>query len=239
MTALLEVNDVHVAYGQVEAVRGVSFSLETGQISSIIGPNGAGKTTLLATLMGLLPQVRGEIRFDGVDVSSLDVETRLDMGLCLVPEQRELFGDMSVLDNLVLGSYVRRLSAAQLRRDLDKAYARFPRLAERRNQRADTLSGGERQMLALSRALMSRPRLLMLDEPSLGLAPLIVREILTEIGQLRETGLSVLLVEQNARAALRVSSEGHVLEGGRITLGGRAEQLINDERVRRAYLGGA
>lgn len=239
MTALLEVNDVHVAYGQVEAVRGVSFSLETGQISSIIGPNGAGKTTLLASLMGLLPPVRGEIRFDGVDVGSLDVETRLDMGLCLVPEQRELFGDMSVLDNLVLGSYVRRLSAAQLRHDLDKAYARFPRLAERRNQRADTLSGGERQMLALSRALMSRPRLLMLDEPSLGLAPLIVREILTEIGQLRETGLSVLLVEQNARAALKVSSEGHVLEGGRITLGGPAEQLINDERVRRAYLGGA
>ncbi len=239
MSALLEVNDLHVAYGQVEAVRGVSFSLETGHIGSIIGPNGAGKTTLLATLMGLLPAVRGKVSFDGVDVSSLDVETRLDMGLCLVPEQRELFGDMSVLDNLMLGAYVRRLSKADLRGRLDEAYARFPRLAERRDQRADTLSGGERQMLALSRAMMSRPRLLMLDEPSLGLAPLIVQEILAEIGQLRHEGLSVLLVEQNARAALKVSSEGHVLEGGRITLGGPAEQLINDARVRQAYLGGA
>ncbi len=239
MSALLEVNDLHVAYGQVEAVRGVSFSLETGHIGSIIGPNGAGKTTLLATLMGLLPAVRGKVSFDGVDVSGLDVETRLDMGLCLVPEQRELFGDMSVLDNLMLGAYVRRLSKADLRSRLDEAYTRFPRLAERRNQRADTLSGGERQMLALSRAMMSRPRLLMLDEPSLGLAPLIVQEILAEIGQLRHEGLSVLLVEQNARAALKVSSEGHVLEGGRITLGGPAEQLINDARVRQAYLGGA
>jgi|SRR5690606_21752538 len=239
MSALLEVNDLHVAYGQVEAVRGVSFSLETGHIGSIIGPNGAGKATLLATLMGLLPAVRGKVSFDGVDVSGLDVETRLDMGLCLVPEQRELFGDMSVLDNLMLGAYVRRLSKADLRSRLDEAYTRFPRLAERRNQRADTLSGGERQMLALSRAMMSRPRLLMLDEPSLGLAPLIVQEILAEIGQLRHEGLSVLLVEQNARAALKVSSEGHVLEGGRITLGGPAEQLINDARVRQAYLGGA
>jgi len=239
MSALLEVNDLHVAYGQVEAVRGVSFSLETGHIGSIIGPNGAGKTTLLATLMGLLPAVRGQVSFDGVDVSGLDVETRLDMGLCLVPEQRELFGDMSVLDNLMLGAYVRRLSKVDLRSRLDEAYTRFPRLAERRSQRADTLSGGERQMLALSRAMMSRPRLLMLDEPSLGLAPLIVQEILAEIGQLRHEGLSVLLVEQNARAALKVSSEGHVLEGGRITLGGPAEQLINDARVRQAYLGGA
>ena len=239
MSALLEVDDLHVAYGQVEAVRGVSFTLETGHISSVIGPNGAGKTTLLAALMGLMPLAGGKIRFDGVDLTRLDVESRLDMGLCLVPEQRELFGDMSVLDNLMLGSYCRRLSSAELRNSLDEAYTRFPRLAERRNQRADTLSGGERQMLALSRAMMSRPRLLMLDEPSLGLAPLIVQEILTEIGELRQSGLSVLLVEQNARAALRVSSEGHVLEGGSVTLSGPAEQLINDERVRRAYLGGA
>jgi len=239
MSALLEVNDLHVAYGQVEAVRGVSFSLEEGHISSVIGPNGAGKTTLLGTLMGLLPAVKGQVLFDGVDVTRMDTETRLDMGLCLVPEQRELFGDMSVLDNLVLGGYVRKLSSAELKRALEEAYARFPRLAERRAQRADTLSGGERQMLALGRAMMSRPRLLMLDEPSLGLAPLIVQEILTEIGHLRHGGLSVLLVEQNARAALKVSSEGHVLEGGRITLGGPAEQLINDDRVRHAYLGGA
>ncbi|HUH88586.1 MAG TPA: ABC transporter ATP-binding protein [Pusillimonas sp.] len=239
MSALLEVEDLHVAYGQVEAVRGVSFSLQEGHISSVIGPNGAGKTTLLAALMGLLQPVEGRICFDGVDITRLDVETRLEMGLCLVPEQRELFGDMSVLDNLVLGGYSRKLSKAELKRKLDETYGRFPRLAERRDQRADTLSGGERQMLALGRAMMSQPRLLMLDEPSLGLAPLIVQEILTEIGQLRHRGLSVLLVEQNARAALKVSSEGHVLEGGCITLGGPADQLINDERVRRAYLGGA
>ncbi|WP_301116966.1 ABC transporter ATP-binding protein [Pusillimonas sp. (ex Stolz et al. 2005)] len=239
MSTLLEVNDLHVAYGQVEAVRGVSFSLEEGHISSIIGPNGAGKTTLLSTLMGLLPAASGQIYFDGHEISGLDVETRLDLGICLVAEQRELFGDMTVLDNLVLGSYVRRLSSAELKRALDEAYARFPRLAERRDQRADTLSGGERQMLALSRAMMSQPRLLMLDEPSLGLAPLIVQEILTEIGQLRHSGLSVLLVEQNARAALKVSSEGHVLEGGCITLSGPAQELSEDERVRHAYLGGA
>src|SRR5690606_30883683 len=177
MTALLEVCDLHVAYGQVEAVSGVTFSMATGQITSVIGPNGAGKTTLLAAIMGLLPAVSGQIRFDGMDISRLDVETRLDMGLCLVPEQRELFGDMSVVDNLMLGAYSRRLSSGELQQALEAAYARFPRLAERRHQRADTLSGGERQMLALSRALMSRPRLLMLDEPSLGLAPLIVREI--------------------------------------------------------------
>ncbi|CAM5335398.1 ABC transporter ATP-binding protein [Eoetvoesiella caeni] len=239
MTALLEVHDLHVAYGQVEAVRGVSFSLQEGHIGSIIGPNGAGKTTLLASLMGLLPPARGKVLFDGVDVARLDVEARLERGLCLVPEQRELFGDMTVLDNLVLGAYVKKLATAELRLRLDEAYARFPRLAERRDQRADTLSGGERQMLALSRALMSRPRLLMLDEPSLGLAPLIVTEILTEIGHLRSMGLSVLLVEQNARAALKVSSEGHVLEGGQIAISGPAEQLINDDRVRHAYLGGA
>ncbi len=239
MTALLEVCDLHVAYGQVEAVSGVTFSMATGQITSVIGPNGAGKTTLLAAIMGLLPAVSGQIRFDGMDISRLDVETRLDMGLCLVPEQRELFGDMSVVDNLMLGAYSRRLSSGELQQALEAAYARFPRLAERRHQRADTLSGGERQMLALSRALMSRPRLLMLDEPSLGLAPLIVREILAEIGELRHAGLSVLLVEQNARAALKVSSEGHVLEGGRVALSGLADQLADDERVRRAYLGGA
>lgn len=238
MTALLEVDSLHVAYGQVEAVRGITFSVNEGQISSIIGPNGAGKTTLLTSIMGLLAPVAGAVRFDGIDLARLDVETRLEMGLCLVPEQRELFGDMTVLDNLTLGGFVRRLSSTQLKSRLDEAYGRFPRLAERRNQRADTLSGGERQMLALGRALMSRPRLLMLDEPSLGLAPLIVQEILAEIGQLRSTGMSVLLVEQNARAALKVSETGYVLEGGCITLAGPADVLVNDDRVRLAYLGG-
>lgn len=238
MSALLQVRDLHVAYGQVEAVRGVSLSVPEGHISSVIGPNGAGKTTLLCALMGLLP-ARGDVYFDGIDLRRFDVEARLELGLCLVPEQRELFGDMTVLDNLILGAHARKLSRSVLRMRLEEAYARFPRLAERRRQRADTLSGGERQMLALSRALMSRPRLLMLDEPSLGLAPLIVREILAEIGRLRGDGLSVLLVEQNARAALRVSSDGYVLENGCVVLSGSADQLSSDARVQRIYLGGS
>lgn len=238
MTSLLDVRDIHVAYGQVEAVRGVSFGLKQGQISSVIGPNGAGKTTLLASLMGLLAPVRGHAYLDGIELSRLSVEDRFDVGMCLVPERRELFSDMTVRENLVLGSYGRRLSKHELRNRLEEAYSRFPRLAERQSQRANTLSGGERQMLALSRALMSHPRLLMLDEPSLGLAPLIVAEILREIAGLCENGMSVLLVEQNARAALSISSDGHVLEGGRLKLSGASEQLINDDRVREAYLGG-
>src|SRR6218665_2789520 len=168
MTVMLEIADLHVAYGQVEAVRGVTLSLHSGQIVSLIGPNGAGKTTLLADAMGLLP-ARGVLRLDGKGRPGLEVQTRVERGLCLVPEQRELFGALSVLDNLQLGAYVRRLRPEALRRRLQSVYERFPRLAERRTQRADTLSGGERQMLALGRALMSAPRLLMLDEPSLGL----------------------------------------------------------------------
>ena len=204
---MLEIADLHVAYGQVEAVRGVSLALQAGQIVSVIGPNGAGKTTLLTAAIGLLPS-RGGLRFEGEDLQSLDVEARVERGLVLVPERRELFGELSVLDNLRLGAYSRRLSRAALREQLDAVYGRFPRLAERQAQRADTLSGGERQMLAVGRALMSSPRLLMLDEPSLGLAPLIVREILAIVRGLRDDGVSILLVEQNARAALESSDFG-------------------------------
>ena len=175
--AMLEIGDLHVAYGQVEAVRGVSLALLPGQIVSVIGPNGAGKTTLLGAAMGLLPS-RGGLRFEGEDLSGLDVEARVERGLCLVPEKRELFGELSVLDNLMLGAFARRSRGDAVKRSLDVVCDRFPRLAERRKQRASTLSGGERQMLALGRALMSAPRLLMLDEPSLGLAPLMVQEIL-------------------------------------------------------------
>jgi branched-chain amino acid transport system ATP-binding protein len=238
MAAMLEVGDLHVAYGQVEAVRGVSLSLEQGQIVSVIGPNGAGKTTLLGAVMGLLPS-RGTLRFEGDDLSALDVESRVERGLCLVPEKRELFGELSVIDNLMLGAYAKRLSVATLRGRLDAVYARFPRLGERRAQRADTLSGGERQMLALGRALMSAPRLLMLDEPSLGLAPLVVQEILSIVRRLREEGVSILLVEQNARAALETSDHGYVLETGEIALSGPAEKLADDPRVQATYLGGA
>ncbi len=208
-TPMLEIGDLHVSYGQVDAVRGVSLSLQNGQIVSVIGPNGAGKTTLLAAAMGLLPS-KGLLRFEGEDLHGLDVEARVERGLCLVPEKRELFGDLSVLDNLRLGAYTKRLRRDMLKRRLDAVYARFPRLAERRDQRAGTLSGGERQMLALGRALMSQPRLLMLDEPSLGLAPLIVREILVIVRALRDDGVSILLVEQNALAALESSDYGYV-----------------------------
>jgi branched-chain amino acid transport system ATP-binding protein len=234
---MLEIEDLHVAYGQVEAVRGVSLKLQPRQIISVIGPNGAGKTTLLAAAMGLLPS-RGVVRFEGEDVGALDVEARVERGLCLVPERRELFGELSVLDNLRLGAYSKRLRADAMRRRLESVYEKFPRLGERRSQRADTLSGGERQMLAVGRALMSAPRLLMLDEPSLGLAPLIVREILSIVRGLRDDGVSILLVEQNARAALESSDFGYVLETGEIALSGDSASLANDERVKATYLGG-
>jgi branched-chain amino acid transport system ATP-binding protein len=237
MTPMLEIGDLHVAYGQVEAVRGVSLALMPGQIVSVIGPNGAGKTTLLAATMGLLPS-RGTLRFEGEPLGDLDVESRVERGLCLVPEKRELFGALSVLDNLRLGAYARRLGRAALERRIDSVFARFARLAERRSQLASTLSGGERQMLALGRALMSAPRLLMLDEPSLGLAPLIVRDILTIVRSLRDEGVAILLVEQNARAALDASDYGYVLETGEIALSGASAELAGDPRVQATYLGG-
>ena len=237
MTALLAIEDLHVCYGKVEAVHGVSLHLDAGQIVSVIGPNGAGKSTLLSAAIGLLPS-QGRILFDGQEIGRLGVEDRVERGLCLVPETRELFGEMSVLDNLLLGAYVRRESKADRRRQLELVYARFPRLAERRTQRAETLSGGERQMLALGRALMSRPRGLMLDEPSLGLAPLIVDEILAIVRGLREDGVSILLVEQNALAALESSDYGYVLESGEVAVEGRSDVLKSDERVFESYLGG-
>jgi branched-chain amino acid transport system ATP-binding protein len=233
---LLRADDLHVAYGRVEAVRGVSLSLQAGQIVTVIGPNGAGKTTLLAALMGLLPS-HGAIAYDGADVRRLDVEDRVERGMVLVPERRELFADMSVADNLLLGGYAHRRDAAGTRTRRDDVLARFPRLAERARQSAGTLSGGERQMLALGRALMSRPRLLMLDEPSLGLAPLIVREIFHIVGGLRELGVSILLVEQNARAALESADYGYVLETGEIAIHGPAASLLHDPRVAATYLG--
>jgi len=236
-TPMLEIRDLHVAYGQVEAVRGVSLTLMPGQIVSVIGPNGAGKTTLLGAAMGLLPSTGG-LRFEGQDLRDQDVEARVEAGLTLVPEKRELFGELTVYDNLVLGAYSRRLAPAELKRCYEQVCTRFPRLAERRNQRADTLSGGERQMLAVGRALMSGPRLLMLDEPSLGLAPLIVQEILAIVRSLRDDGVSILLVEQNARAALENSDRGYVLETGEIALEGNSQELAGDPRVQATYLGG-
>ena len=235
--ALLTIDQVSVAYDKVEAVRGVSLAIEPGQIVTVIGPNGAGKTTLLGAAIGLLPW-RGRMSFDGIDLRRLDVEARIERGFCLVPETRELFGDLSVSDNLLLGGYSRRRDSAGLKQSLADVYGRFPRLNERRNQKASTLSGGERQMLALGRALMAKPRLLMLDEPSLGLAPIIVREVFRIIASLRELGVSILLVEQNARAALETADFGYVLETGEIVHSGAAADLMHDPRVTASYLGG-
>jgi branched-chain amino acid transport system ATP-binding protein len=236
VTPLFEIENLHVAYGKVEAVRGVSLVMQPGQIVAVIGPNGAGKTTLLAAAAGLL-RWRGRVMYDGLDLARLDVEERVGRGLCLVPERRELFGDMAVADNLLLGAYSRRGNAAD--QSLRQVYDRFPRLAERRRQKAQTLSGGERQMLALGRALMAKPRLLLLDEPSLGLAPMMVREILRMVASLREIGVSILLVEQNARAALETADYGYVLETGEITHQGPPAVLANDARVVATYLGGS
>jgi branched-chain amino acid transport system ATP-binding protein len=238
MTALLEIKDLHVAYGKVEAVRGVGLRMEPGQIVTVIGPNGAGKTTLLAAAAGLL-RSRGEVIYDGADVEGLDVEDRVERGFCLVPETRELFGEMTVADNLLLGGYTRRRDRSAVKQSLQQVYARFPRLSERKRQKAQTLSGGERQMLALGRALMAKPRLLLLDEPSLGLAPIMVREILRIVASLRELGVSILLVEQNARAALETADYGYVLEMGEITHQGPAASLAHDPRVVATYLGGS
>jgi branched-chain amino acid transport system ATP-binding protein len=237
MTALLSVTDLHVSYGKVEAVSGVSLDMQSGHIVTVIGPNGAGKTTLLAALMGLLPS-KGESSYEGQDLRLLSTEERVRRGICLVPERRELFTEMTVADNLVLGAYTRWRDREAVQRDLQEVYERFPRLSERRSQLAGTLSGGERQMLALGRALMAKPRLLLLDEPSLGLAPLIVREIFRIVTGLRELGVSILLVEQNARAALETADYGYVLETGCIVHAGPAVSLIHDPRVVASYLGG-
>ena len=237
MTTSLEVKALAVSYGKVEALHGAALRVEEGTIVTVIGPNGAGKTTMLMALMGLLPS-RGETRYYGDSLRGVEIEERVERGLCLVPEKRELFGDMSVEDNLMLGAFARWRRGD---RDIEEArravYKRFPRLEERRLQLAGTLSGGERQMLALGRALMSRPKLLMLDEPSLGLAPLIVREIFHIISDLKKSGVSILLVEQNARAALQVADYGYVLETGEITLEGPAKDLAANPRVIETYLG--
>jgi len=237
VSQMFSMTDVTICYDNVEAVRNVSLSVEEGQIVTVIGPNGAGKTTLLMAAIGLL-SARGRMVFQGSDIGKISVEDRVERRLCLVPEKRELFGELSVLDNLQLGAYSKRLRADALKKRLQSVYDRFPRLAERRAQRADTLSGGERQMLALGRALMAAPRLLMLDEPSLGLAPLIVRDILTIVRGLRDDGVSILLVEQNARAALETSDHGYVLETGEIALNGASQDLAGDPRVQATYLGG-
>lgn len=237
MSDLLVVDQLRVAYGKVEALFGVSLTVGKGQVISVIGPNGAGKSTLLNAAAGLLP-CRGRILFGGVDFSSADAEERVENGLCLVPERRELFGSMSVEDNVLLGGYPSRaIGRAALKSRLDEVYSRFPRLKERRKQYAATLSGGERQMLAIGRALMSAPKLLMLDEPSLGLAPRIVKEVFQIVAALRAADVAILLIEQNARAALQVADHAYVLENGEISMEGESAVLRDDRRIVETYLG--
>jgi branched-chain amino acid transport system ATP-binding protein len=225
---------MHVCYGRVEAVHGVSLEVPKAAIVTVIGANGAGKTTLLNAIMGVM-KGKGSIRFDGKTAADLSLEARVANGLCLVPERRELFASMPVEDNLLLGGF--RRSRSERTQSLEDVYTRFPRLQERRRQLAGTLSGGERQMLAMGRALMARPRLLMLDEPSLGLAPRIVRDVFHIITALKEAGVSILLIEQNARAALQIASYAYVLELGRVTAAGTSAEIINNPRLVESYLG--
>ena len=231
---LLSVAGTSIAYGNVEAVRNVSLDVMPGEIVTIIGANGAGKTTLLNAIIGIL-RAKGGLRFDGNDLTHLEIEDRVAAGLLLVPEHRELFGAMTVEDNLRLGGF--RVSKAQAANTLETVFALFPRLKERRWQLAGTLSGGEQQMLAMSRALMGQPRLLMLDEPSLGLAPRIAADIFRTVTELRQTGVSILLVEQNARAALRIADRAYVMELGEFILNGSAAEVAADPRVAASYLG--
>ena len=238
-TPLLDLRDLHAGYGKAEVLHGIDLHANEAQVITVIGPNGAGKTTLLNTMMGLLP-TKGHFFYRGEDISDCTLEERVMLGIALVPEKRELFSTMTVEDNLELGGFRQmRMGNLQWRSRMDDVYEIFPRLKERRLQQAGTLSGGERQMLAVGRAMMSRPEVLMLDEPSLGLAPLIVKEIFSIIETLRKTGVTIVLVEQNARAALAVADYGYVLEMGEVSLHGPAAELAKDHRVIDTYLGAA
>ncbi|MCI8549695.1 MAG: ABC transporter ATP-binding protein [Lachnospiraceae bacterium] len=234
--ALLEIKDMHTNYGVIKAVRGISFQVEQGEIVTLIGSNGAGKSTTLNTISGLVPIGGGEIWFDGQNITKLETHDRVKMGIALSPEGRQVFPDLSVEGNLRMGAYT--VSKETLEEEQKNAYELFPILYERRKQAAGTLSGGEQQMLAVARALMCRPQVLMLDEPSLGLAPLIVAEIFKLIQRINKMGTTILLVEQNARMALSISDRGYVLETGKIVLSGTGAELAADEKVRSVYLGG-
>ena len=235
--ALLEIKNLSVNYGAIQAVRGVSLTVEEGEIVTLIGANGAGKTTTLRAVSRMLRAREGHIRFAGQDLGRLPPDEAVRLGIAQSPEGRQVLARQSVQDNLELGAYTRR-NAAEIRADIKQQYARFPRLQERRNQPAGTLSGGEQQMLAIARALMSRPRLLLLDEPSLGLAPIIVLEIFSIIRELNTQGVTMLLVEQNARLAMQNSNRTYVMDAGQVTFSGPSEQMVSEERVLHAYLGG-
>lgn len=234
---MLKVDNINVYYGGIHALKGISLEVNEGQIVTLIGANGAGKSTTLRTISGLLKPKTGQILFEGKSITGIAAHNIVSMGISQVPEGRRVFANMSVLENLELGAYLRSDSKA-IEADMNQVFERFPRLAERRSQLAGTLSGGEQQMLAMGRALMSRPRLLLLDEPSMGLAPLLVKEIFSIIKDINAGGTTILLVEQNAHMALSIANTAYVLETGRITLSGPAQELSQSEEIRKAYLGG-
>ena len=234
---MLQLESVKVAYGAIEAVKGVSLEVRKGEVVTIIGANGAGKSTLLKSICGLEPVGEGRIKFDGKDITNVRAHERVGLGVAMSPEGRGVFADQTVRENLMLGAYSRKKDPAATEAAIEREFKRFPRLRERQDQLSGTMSGGEQQMLAISRALMSEPRLLLLDEPSLGLAPLIIKDIFNAIRQLREAGLTILLVEQMAKQALGVADRAYVLETGHITLEGTGRALLNDPKVKAAYLG--
>ncbi len=234
--ALLEIRDLEVKYGMIQALKGISFDVNEGEIIALIGANGAGKTTTLQTISGLLHPTNGSILYNGTDITKIPAHKIVTTGVSQVPEGRRVFAQMSVYDNLMLGAYTRKDD--EIKKDLEEVvYTRFPRLKERRNQLAGTLSGGEQQMLAMGRALMARPKIILLDEPSMGLSPILVSEIFDIIKSINAAGTTVLLVEQNAKKALSIANRAYVLETGRIALSGNAQDLMNDDTVKKAYLG--
>lgn len=233
---MLEIKDLEVYYGMIQAIKGISFEVNEGEVIALIGANGAGKTTTLHTISGLITPKKGTVVFEGKDITKTPAHKIVSAGMAHVPEGRRVFASLSVLQNLKLGAYTRS-SKDEIEDTLQMVYKRFPRLEERKNQLAGTLSGGEQQMLAMGRALMSKPRIILMDEPSMGLSPIFVNEIFDIIKQVSASGTTVLLVEQNAKKALSIADRGYVLETGRIVLEGEAQQLLNDESVKKAYLG--
>ena len=233
---LLEVKDLVVSYGGIEALKGISFSVDEGQIVTLIGANGAGKSTTLRAITGIVPVKSGTILYNGEDITGMDTQKVVERGIALVPEGRRVFANLTVLENLKIGAYLRK-DTAQIQKDIEYIYKLFPRLEERSWQLAGTLSGGEQQMLAVGRAMMTRPRLIMMDEPSLGLAPLVVKDIFGIISRLSADGITILLIEQNANAALHAAHYGYVLETGMMTLSGTGEELLSSKSIQEAYLG--
>lgn len=234
--SMLEIKDLEVYYGMIQAIKGVSFEVNQGEVIALIGANGAGKTTILHTITGLLAPKKGTVTFEGTEITKIPAHKIVSLGMAHVPEGRRVFADLSVYENLKMGAYTRK-DKAEIERTLEKVYESFPRLKERKNQLAGTLSGGEQQMLAMGRALMSQPKIILMDEPSMGLSPIMVNEIFNIIQEVSKSGTTVLLVEQNAKKALSIADRAYVLETGKIVLEGNAKDLLNDDSIKKAYLG--